>query len=77
MVNGLLDFLFSNGLPAIAIAVFVASILLMITRRNTFTRNQRFLLLALMVICLLFFVFLIWVSFGFGGSHPITPPTMP
>jgi len=77
MSKGIIDYFLSNGIPAIAIAALVASILLLFTKRDSMTRSQKILLLVLIVICLLFFIALIWISIEFGRSNPIAQPSLP
>ena len=62
MTKGILQYLMSNGVPAIVVAIFAASVLILITNRNTLLRSRKIILITLIVICLLFLAVLICMS---------------
>ena len=69
--NQAISFLLSYGMLAAVIVVFLASIAVLVIKRRTLSWGVRAIPIAVMVICVLYLAFVLWVVIGFGSnSHP-------
>lgn len=56
------------------VLLFAGLALLSIIKRKSLSVAQKAIIGIVMVICLLYFVFLLWCIIGFGNAHPIQEP---
>lgn len=69
---GILEILTDKIFMAAALAVFLVVFLVFFIFRKRLSSGQRAVLVVLALVCLAYFLFILWLMMGFGGSG--SPP---
>lgn len=70
-----LHILLSYPAAAVAAVCLAGAVILLIAGRRDFSRPVKAVLRVALAILLVYFLFLLWLTLGFGSSHPSAPPT--
>lgn len=70
----MIDVLLSYTTLAIAAVALIAVVVFLFVGRKKISPTMKALFAALLIILVLYFVFVLWVVFASGNTHPIADP---
>jgi len=74
MEFSMIDFCLNNTTLAIAAIALIADVVFLFVGRKKITPTMKTLLAVLLFILVIYFVFVLWVVFASGNTHPIADP---
>ena len=78
MTNSMIGFLLSPVVIIVFIVVFALSAVVLVVKYKNLSITQRVIFGIICTVCLVYFVFILWVIIGFGSSPPADPtPYLP
>lgn len=70
----MIDILLQPFVVVFSIILFLVLLVILLKYGDRLSKEQKMLIVVAIAICILYFLFLLWLIIGFGNSHPIGEP---